>query len=167
MFLVQSSNKHEKLLPPCRWAVSSHLSKDQSWPGLGTFQILWWSRCPLLLLLFLPFHLLLVQVVTKLLDLVETQLMEDKDKKLIMTLINIEHMRVNDFFFGIHCLLSLVRGFQLSNLQFSRRLWFVLLFLLLFSSSLFSCFVRIVFLLEVCCSCSFLSAGSVCGNMEK
>ena len=58
--------------------------------------------------------------------MVETQLLEDKDKKLIMTMINIEHMRVNDFFFGIHCLLSLVRGFQLSSLRFSRRLWFCL-----------------------------------------
>lgn len=66
------------------------------------------------------------QVVTELLDMVETQLLEDKDKKLIMTMINIEHMRVNDFFFGIHCLLSLVRGFQLSSLRFSRRLWFCL-----------------------------------------
>jgi len=65
-------------------------------------------------------------VVGHLLDQVETQLMEDKDKKLIMTLINIEHMKVNDFFFGIHSLLSLVRGFQLSSLQFSRRLWFCL-----------------------------------------
>ena len=67
-----------------------------------------------------------VEVVTELLDMVETQLLEDKDKKLIMTMINIEHMRVNDFFFGIHCLLSLVRGFQLSSLKFSRRLWFCL-----------------------------------------
>ena len=68
----------------------------------------------------------IVKVVTELLDMVETQLLEDKDKKLIMTMINIEHMRVNDFFFGIHCLLSLVRGFQLSSLKFSRRLWFCL-----------------------------------------
>ena len=68
----------------------------------------------------------IVKVVTELLDMVETQLLEDKDKKLIMTMINIEHMRVNDFLFGIHCLLSLVRGFQLSSLKFSRRLWFCL-----------------------------------------
>jgi len=66
------------------------------------------------------------EVISHVLRLVETQLMEDKDKKLIMTMINIEHMKVNDFFFGIHCLLSLVRGFQLSTLQFSRRLWFCL-----------------------------------------
>lgn len=65
-------------------------------------------------------------VVAHLLEQVETQLMEDKDKKIIMTLINIEHMKVNDFFFGIHSLLSMVRGFQLSSLQFSRRLWFCL-----------------------------------------
>ena len=37
-----------------------------------------------------------------------------------------EEMAINDFFFGIHCLLSLVRGFQLSSLKFSRRLWFCL-----------------------------------------
>ena len=39
-------------------------------------------------------------VVADLLAMVEVQLLEDKDKKLIMTLINIEQMNINDFFFG-------------------------------------------------------------------
>jgi len=56
----------------------------------------------------------------------ETHLLDDMDNKLILTLINIEKMRMNDFFFGVHSLLSVVQGFQLSSLHFSKRLWFCL-----------------------------------------
>jgi len=66
------------------------------------------------------------RVVSIMLEMVETQLLEDKDRKLIMTLINIEKMRVNDFFFGVHSLLSIVQGCRLQNLHFSKRLWFCL-----------------------------------------
>ena len=115
------------------------LSSGHCWRGCATSLTLWLSRCSALFsILYVIWSGLwnckvepktiswIVKVVTELLDMVETQLLEDKDKKLIMTMINIEHMRVNDFFFGIHCLLSLVRGFQLSSLKFSRRLWFCL-----------------------------------------
>jgi len=68
----------------------------------------------------------LEEVVVDLLAKVEKQLLEDKDKKLIMTLINIEHMKINDFFFGVHSLLSLVQGFELQSLKFSKRLMFCL-----------------------------------------
>jgi len=102
---------HTYLPSPSREEVSSILPAEQR-PILS-----WLSHLP---------DPVVETVVGHLLDQVETQLMEDKDKKLIMTLINIEHMKVNDFFFGIHSLLSLVRGFHLSSLQFSRRLWFCL-----------------------------------------
>ena len=51
----------------------------------------------------------------------EAQLLEDKDKKLIMSLINIEQMRYNDFFFGVHSLLSILKGFNLSRIEFTNR----------------------------------------------
>jgi hypothetical protein len=51
----------------------------------------------------------------------EAQLLEDKDKKLIMSLINIEQMRYNDFFFGVHSLLSILKGFNLSRIAFTKR----------------------------------------------
>ena len=51
----------------------------------------------------------------------EEQLQEDKDKKLIMSLINIEQMRYNDFFFGVHSLLSILKGFHLSRIDFTNR----------------------------------------------
>ena len=64
----------------------------------------------------------LENVVKDLLDKVEQQLLEDKDKKLIMALINIESMRMNDFFFGVHSLLTILRGRNIANIHFSKRL---------------------------------------------
>ena len=51
----------------------------------------------------------------------EAQLHEDKDKKLIMSIINIEQMHYNDFFFGVHSLLSMLKGFNLSRIEFTKR----------------------------------------------
>ena len=65
-------------------------------------------------------------VVTEFLAKVEVQLLKDKDQKLIMSLINIEKMNINDFFFGVHSLLSLVQGFEIQTMKFSKRLMFCL-----------------------------------------
>ena len=62
-------------------------------------------------------------VVRELLAGLERHLLEDLDRKLVLAIINIERMRVNDFYFGLHSLLGLVQGFQVTSLQFSRRLW--------------------------------------------
>eukprot|EP00092_Neocalanus_flemingeri_P007056 GFUD01007623.1.p1 GENE.GFUD01007623.1~~GFUD01007623.1.p1 ORF type:complete len:628 (-),score=196.56 GFUD01007623.1:149-2032(-) len=65
-------------------------------------------------------------VVSNFLAKLETHLLDDMDNKLILTMINIEKMKMKDFFFGVHSLLSLVQGFQLHSLHFSKRLWFCL-----------------------------------------
>jgi len=65
-------------------------------------------------------------VVKELLNKVELQLLEDKDKKLIMTLINIEKMKMNDFFFGVHSLLAILKGSSIANLHTTKRLWYCL-----------------------------------------
>jgi len=65
-------------------------------------------------------------VATEFLAEVEVQLLKDKDQKLIMSLINIEKMNINDFFFGVHSLLSLVQGFEIESMKFSKRLMFCL-----------------------------------------
>jgi hypothetical protein len=65
-------------------------------------------------------------VVRNFLAKLETHLLDDMDNKLILTMINIEKMKMNDFFFGVHSLLSVVQGFQLYSLHFSKRLWFCL-----------------------------------------
>ena len=51
----------------------------------------------------------------------ETQLMVDKDKKLILTLINIESIKMSDFLFGVHSLLKILRGFSITDLNISKR----------------------------------------------
>ena len=57
-------------------------------------------------------------VVQEVLARLEQHLLEDMDNKLILTLINIEKMRINDFYFGLHSLLAIIQGFQLDCLQF-------------------------------------------------
>ena len=57
-------------------------------------------------------------VVQEFLAKLETHLLEDMDNKLILTLINIERMKINDFYFGLHSLFSIIQGFQLDTLQF-------------------------------------------------
>jgi len=66
------------------------------------------------------------EVVTVALANLEAQLIIDKDKKLIMTLINIETVKLNDFLFGMDSLLRILRGFHLLNLNISNRLWCIL-----------------------------------------
>jgi len=68
----------------------------------------------------------LERVVKDLLNFLERELLEDKDRKIIMTLINIEQMKVNDLSFGVHSLLALLQGSRMSQLHFSKRLWFCL-----------------------------------------
>ncbi|XP_023333023.1 uncharacterized protein LOC111704881 [Eurytemora carolleeae] len=66
------------------------------------------------------------EVVSSTLFNLEARLLVDKDKKLILTLINIETIKMNDFFFGIHSLLNILRGFCITNLNISKRLWCIL-----------------------------------------
>ena len=61
------------------------------------------------------------EVVSSTLLNLESRLLVDKDKKLILTLINIETIKMNDFFFGIHSLLNILRGFYITNLTISKR----------------------------------------------
>ena len=68
-------------------------------------------------------HPVVEDVVRELLAALERHLLEDLDRKLVLAIINIERMRVNDFYFGLYSLLALVQGFQVTSLQFSRRLW--------------------------------------------
>ena len=55
------------------------------------------------------------------LDHIETCLSEDKDRKLILTLINIERTRPPDLFFGVHSLFSVLRETNIAKLHFSNR----------------------------------------------
>ena len=40
------------------------------------------------------------------------QLVEDKDRKLILTLINIDKLRQSDLFFGVHAMLDCLAGLE-------------------------------------------------------
>ena len=57
-------------------------------------------------------------VIKDFLEKLETHLLEDMDNKLILTLINIEKMRMNDFYFGLYSLFLIIQGFQLETLKF-------------------------------------------------
>ena len=57
-------------------------------------------------------------VIKDFLEKLETHLLEDMDNKLILTLINIEKMRMNDFYFGLYSLFLIIQGFQLETLEF-------------------------------------------------
>ena len=57
-------------------------------------------------------------VIKEFLEKLETHLLEDMDNKLILTLINIEKMRMNDFYFGLYSLFLVIQGFQLERLEF-------------------------------------------------
>ena len=73
-----------------------------------------------------------VEVVQEVLAKLELHLVEDMDNKLVLIklilnkLVNIERKRVNDFYFGLHSLLSIIQGFQIDKLHFSKRLWYCL-----------------------------------------
>ena len=57
-------------------------------------------------------------VIKDFLEKLGTHLLEDMDNKLILTLINIEKMRMNDFYFGLYSLFLIIQGFQLETLEF-------------------------------------------------
>jgi len=97
--------------PPGREEVYLHLS-----PTHRTV-LDWLSNLP---------DMVVEKVVMEMLGKMEVKLLEDKDKKLIMTMINIEQMKMNDFFFGVHSLLSLIQWFEMQSLNFSKRLMFCL-----------------------------------------
>ena len=48
---------------------------------------------------------------------------EDKDCKLILTLINIERTRPSDFFFGVHSLFRMLAPTAITKLPFSTKTW--------------------------------------------
>ena len=71
-------------------------------------------------------------VVQEVLSKLELRLVEDMDNKLVIIklilnkIVNIERKRVNDFYFGLYSLLSIIQGFQIDKLHFSKRLWYCL-----------------------------------------
>lgn len=58
------------------------------------------------------------------LNRMEKAVHEDKDCKLIRTIINIERTTPSDFFFGIHSLFRMIASTSISKLQFSTKTWF-------------------------------------------
>ena len=73
----------------------------------------------------MPLHLV-EDVVRVLLSKVETIVHEDKDCKLILTLINIDRTRPSDFFFGVHSLFRVLATTDISKIPFSTKTWFCL-----------------------------------------
>lgn len=73
----------------------------------------------------IPLHLA-EDVLRVLLSKVETIVHEDKDCKLILTLINIERTRPSDFFFGVHSLFRMLATTGVTKLPFSTKTWFSL-----------------------------------------
>ncbi len=69
---------------------------------------------------------LVEEVIEALLANVETIVHEDKDCKLILTLINIEKTRPSDFFFGIHSMFRILATTSIAKLPFSTKTWFSL-----------------------------------------
>jgi len=95
-------------------------AKQEVWQSLNSGQrrlLQWLSHLP---------ETIVEDVIKLFLSQLESFLLEDIDNKLILTLINIDKMKMNDFFFGVHSLLSLVQAFQLTSLHFTKRLWFCL-----------------------------------------
>jgi len=73
----------------------------------------------------IPLHLV-EDVIRVLLIEVEKIVHEDKDCKLILTLINIERTRPSDFFFGVHSLFRLLATTSITKLPFSTKTWYCL-----------------------------------------
>lgn len=67
---------------------------------------------------------LLENVVDTVLQLIEKAVHEDKDCKLILTLINIEKTKPSDFFFGVHSLFRALVDLAITKLPFSTKMWF-------------------------------------------
>ena len=70
--------------------------------------------------------MVLEDVVKAVINRVENQVHEDKDCKLILTLINIEKTKPSDFFFGVHSLFMILAETPIAKLNFSTRMWFCL-----------------------------------------
>jgi hypothetical protein len=70
----------------------------------------------------IPLHLV-EDVIRMLLIEVEKIVHEDKDCKLILTLINIERTRPSDFFFGVHSLFRMLAPTAITKLPFSTKTW--------------------------------------------
>jgi len=73
----------------------------------------------------IPLHLV-EDVIRMLLIEVEKIVHEDKDCKLILTLINIERTRPSDFFFGVHSLFRMLAPTAITKLPFSTKTWYCL-----------------------------------------
>merc|ERR1719215_385922 len=73
----------------------------------------------------IPLHLV-EEVIRILLARVETIALEDKDCKLILTLINIERTRPSDFFFGVHSMFRMLATTDISKLPFTNKAWYCL-----------------------------------------
>lgn len=71
----------------------------------------------------LPLHLV-EEVIRIVLCRVEAMVHEDKDCKLILTLINIERTKPSDFFFGVHSLFRTLASTSITKLPFSTKTWF-------------------------------------------
>ena len=56
--------------------------------------------------------------------LIETDINEDKDRKIILTLINIETTNPSHFSFGVYSLLVCLGSTRIARLPFSTKLWF-------------------------------------------
>jgi len=67
---------------------------------------------------------LLQDVVQKVVGLIEMDINEDKDRKIILTLINIESTNPSHFSFGVYSLLVCLASTRIGRLPFSTKLWF-------------------------------------------
>ena len=67
---------------------------------------------------------LVEDVVQEVLNKIENIVHEDKDCKLILTLINIDKTKPSDFFFGVHSLIRTLANSKISKIPFSTRTWF-------------------------------------------
>eukprot|EP00095_Tigriopus_kingsejongensis_P004263 maker-scaffold1103_size62544-snap-gene-0.12 protein:Tk04263 transcript:maker-scaffold1103_size62544-snap-gene-0.12-mRNA-1 annotation:"angiopoietin-2 isoform x1" len=65
-----------------------------------------------------PPHHLAQDLVEAIIVLIEESVNEDRDRKLIKSLINIEHLKVSDIFFGIHGFFTIVSGTSVTKLPF-------------------------------------------------
>jgi len=119
----ESDFNHDILASPRKYTPKQSPSKEEVYLRLSQLseqhqQLLdWLSNLP---------DRVVEDVVHQFLNKLELHLLEDMDNKLILTLINIEKMKINDFYFGLYSLLSVVQGFHIESLKFSKRLWYCL-----------------------------------------
>jgi len=98
-------NPRSSILPPLQISDSENIDVLRRW------------------LFELPIHLV-EEVIRIVLNRIEKVVHEDKDCKLILTLINIERTRPSDFFFGVHSLFRVIASTSISKLPFSTKTWF-------------------------------------------